>query len=172
MEHGQKEIKLMKGWQYLLSGIVLIALVIQLVPSELPSTEINNPGDLIESGIVSIEVAGLLRTSCYDCHSNETKFPWYSYVAPFSWLVAKDVKDARKELNFSVWQDYDMMEKLEKLDDISIEVKEGEMPMPIYTAIHTSAKLSDAQRQLIVQWAEDAMDSVVEEDEESGPEEG
>jgi hypothetical protein len=66
----------MKGWQYLLSGIVLIALVIQLVPSELPSTEINNPGDLIESGIVSIEVAGLLRTSCYDCHSNETKFPW------------------------------------------------------------------------------------------------
>jgi hypothetical protein len=172
MERGQKEIKLMKGWQYLLSGIVLIALVIQLVPSELPSTEINNPGDLIESGIVSIEVAGLLRTSCYDCHSNETKFPWYSYVAPFSWLIAKDVKDARKELNFSVWHDYDMLEKLKKLDDISIEVKEGEMPMPIYTAIHTSAKLSDAQRQLIVQWAEDAMDSVVEEDEESGPEEG
>jgi hypothetical protein len=172
MERGQKEIKLMKGWQYLLSGIVLIALVIQLVPSELPSTEINNPGDLIESGIVSIEVAGLLRTSCYDCHSNETKFPWYSYVAPFSWLIAKDVKDARKELNFSVWHDYDMVEKLKKLDDISIEVKEGEMPMPIYTAIHTSAKLSDAQRQLIVQWAEDAMDSVVEEDEESGPEEG
>jgi hypothetical protein len=82
------------------------------------------------------------------------------------------VKDARKELNFSVWHDYDMVEKLKKLDDISIEVKEGEMPMPIYTAIHTSAKLSDAQRQLIVQWAEDAMDSVVEEDEESGPEEG
>lgn len=162
----------MKGWKYVLSGVILIGLAIQFVPNELPPTENNNPGDLIESGIVSLEIAGLLKTSCYDCHSNETKFPWYSYVAPFSWLIAKDVNDARKELNFSVWRDYDMMKKLEKLDDISIEVKEGEMPMSIYTAIHTSAKLSDVQRQLIVKWAEDAMDIVVEEEGESEPEGG
>lgn len=157
----------MRVWQYLLGGFVLIGLAIQFVPNELPSTEMNNPGDLIGSGIISQEVAGMLKTSCYDCHSNETVYPWYSNVAPFSWLVAKDVREAREELNFSTWLEYDMMEKLEKLDDISIEVKEGEMPMGIYTAIHTSAKLDEAQRQLIVEWAEAAMDVVVEEEEET-----
>ena len=157
----------MKVWQYGLGGLAVIALAIQLVPNELPAVEATNPGDLIGSGIVSEEIAGMLKTTCYDCHSNETKYPWYSYVAPFSWLVAKDVREAREELNFSTWQNYEMLEKLEKLDDISIEVKEGEMPMGIYTVIHSSAKLDDAQRQQIVEWAEATMDVVYEEEEES-----
>lgn len=155
----------MKTWKYLLGGLAVVGVAIQLVPNELPPVESNNPGDLIGSGMVSEDVAGMLKASCYDCHSNESKYPWYSSVAPASWLVAKDVREAREELNFSTWADYDMMEKLEKLDDISIEVKEGEMPMEIYTAIHTSAKLDDAQRQLIIAWAEATMDVVVEEEE-------
>lgn len=155
----------MKVWQYGLGGLAVIGLAIQLVPNELPAVEAANSGDLIGSGIVSEEISGILKTSCYDCHSNETKYPWYSYVAPVSWLVSKDVREGREELNFSTWQDYDMMEKLEKLDDIAIEVGEGEMPMGIYTAIHSSAKLDDAQRQLIVEWAEATMDVVVEEEE-------
>lgn len=155
----------MKVWQYLVGGIAVIGLAVQFIPNELPAVEPNNPGDLIGSGIVSEEISGILKTSCYDCHSNETQYPWYSNVAPVSWLVSKDVREAREELNFSTWQDYDMMEKLEKLDDIAIEVKEGEMPMGIYTVIHSSAKLDDAQRQLIIEWAEATMDVVVEEEE-------
>lgn len=155
----------MKVWQYLVGGIAVIGIAVQFVPNELPAVEPNNPGDLIGSGIVSEEISGILITSCYDCHSNETQYPWYSNVAPVSWLVSKDVREAREELNFSTWQDYDMMEKLEKLDDIAIEVKEGEMPLGIYTVIHSSAKLDDAQRQLIVEWAEATMDVVVEEEE-------
>ena len=155
----------MKVWQYLVGGIAVIGLAVQFVPNELPAVEANNPDDLIGSGIVSEEISGILKTSCYDCHSNETKYPWYSHVAPVSWLVSKDVREAREELNFSTWQAYDMMEKLEKLDDIAIEVKEGEMPLGIYTVIHSSAKLDDAQRQLIVEWAEATMDVVVEEEE-------
>ncbi|RIW14124.1 cytochrome C [Algoriphagus lacus] len=155
----------MKVWQYLVGGIAVIGIAVQFVPNELPAVESNNPGDLIGSGIVSEEISGILKTSCYDCHSNETQYPWYSNVAPVSWLVSKDVREAREELNFSTWQDYDMMEQLEKLDDIAIEVKEGEMPLGIYTVIHSSAKLDDAQRQLIVEWAEATMDVVVEEEE-------
>lgn len=155
----------MKTWQYLLGGLGVVLVALQFVPNELPAVETENPGDLIGTGIVSDEVAGMLKQSCYDCHSNTTNYPWYSHVAPFSWLVAKDVREAREELNFSTWTDYDMMEKLEKLDDISIEVSEGEMPMGIYTAIHSSAKLNETQIQQLVEWAETTMDLVVEEEE-------
>lgn len=156
----------MKTWHYLVGGIAVIGLAIQLVPNELPAVENSNPADLIGSGIVEGEVAGLLKTACYDCHSNETKYPWYSHVAPVSWLVAKDTREGREELNFSTWQEYDMMEKLKKLDDLVIEVKEGEMPMKIYTVIHSESRLTDAQRQLIITWAESTMDLVAEENEE------
>ena len=153
----------MKKRYYILGGLVALLIASQLIPNELPDVETSNPGDIMGSGLVSQDVSILLKKSCYSCHSNETQYPWYSHVAPSSWLVARDVRAARKELNFSMWQDYDMMEKLEKLDDISIEVGEGEMPLPIYTLMHPSAKLDDKQREFIVAWAEATMDVVAEE---------
>jgi hypothetical protein len=155
----------MKLWHYLLGGLALVFLGIQFVPNELPVVETNNPGDIIQSGLVSQDVTALLKKSCYDCHSNESVYPWYSHIAPSSWLVAKDIREAREELNFSEWDNYDMMKKLGLLDDISIAVSEGEMPLGIYLLMHPSAKIDDAQRELIIAWAEDAMDLLVEEDE-------
>jgi hypothetical protein len=156
----------MKLWQYLLGGLGIVLIGIQFVPNELPPVETNNTEDIIKSGLVSQDVAAILRKSCYDCHSNETVYPWYSHIAPSSWLVAKDIREGREELNFSEWENYDMMKKLGLLDDISIAVREGEMPMKIYLPLHPSAKLDDAQRDLIIAWAEDAMDILVEEDDE------
>jgi hypothetical protein len=142
-----------------------VLIIIQFIPSDLPQTSSDNPGDITKSGLVSQDVARLLKTSCYNCHSNETKYPWYSYVAPVSWLVVRDVRVGRDELNFSQWQDYDQRRMLRKLDDITSEVGEGRMPMGIYTIMHPSAKLDDAQRMLIVAWAEATMDSLAEEEE-------
>lgn len=156
----------MKRWNYLLGGLALVFLGAQLVPNNLPAVETDNPGDLIANGIVSGDVSILIKKSCYNCHSNETEYPWYSHVAPASWLVAYDIREARKELNFSTWQDLDMMDRLEKLDDIAIEVGDGRMPLGIYTLMHPTAKLDDAQRQLIVAWAEATMDVVAEEEDE------
>ncbi len=156
----------MKWGLYLLGGLTVILIGIQFVPNELPTVETTNPEDIISSGIVSEDIAALIKNSCYSCHSNETVYPWYSYVAPSSWLVAKDVREGREELNFSNWQDYDMIDKLEKLDDIAIEVGEGTMPMGIYTLMHPSANLDDERRERIVAWAEDAMDVVLEEEED------
>ena len=152
----------MKWGTYLLGLLALLLLGIQLVPNELPEVHIYNSGDLIQSGLVSEDVAALLKTACYDCHSNETQFPWYAKVAPSSWLVAKDVKEGRESLNFSHWEDLNLMQQLGKLDDIAIEVDEGRMPMDIYVKMHREAKLTDAQRRLIVAWAEDTMDRLVE----------
>ena len=156
----------MKRWRYILGGLALVITGIQLIPTELPATSTDNPGDIIKSGLVSQDVAILLKTSCYSCHSNETKYPWYAHVAPSSWLIARDVHEGREELNFSRWQDYDVSKILGKLDDITAEVGEGRMPMGIYTIMHPSAKLDDAQRKLIVRWAEATMDSAAEDEED------
>jgi Haem-binding domain len=155
----------MKRWHNILGGFALVLIIIQFIPSDLPQTSSDNPGDVTKSGLVSQDVARLLKTSCYSCHSNETKYPWYSYVAPVSWLVVRDVRVGRDELNFSQWQDYDQRRMLRKLDDITSEVGEGRMPMGIYTIMHPSAKLDDVQRELIVAWAEATMDSLAEEEE-------
>ncbi len=99
------------------------------------------------------EVAKVLRKSCYDCHSNETTWPWYSKVAPVSWLVTRDVNEGRKELNFSEWQSFADKRKDKKFEEIADEVGEGEMPMAIYLPMHPEAKLSDAEKTLLVEWA-------------------
>ena len=156
----------MKLWQYVLLGLGVVFIGIQFVPNELPAVQADNPGDIVLNGLATEEISAMLKTSCYACHSNETVYPWYSYVAPSSWLVAKDVREAREEVNFSTWQEYDMMDKLGILDDIAIEVKEGRMPMDIYTLMHPSGKLDDAQRAKIVTWAEETMDIVAEEEDE------
>ncbi|MBL7862167.1 MAG: heme-binding domain-containing protein [Cyclobacteriaceae bacterium] len=153
----------MKRWHYILGGVGLLFLGIQLIPTDLPPVVSDNPGDIMRTSLVNQDVAALLKTSCYSCHSNETTYPWYSHVAPASWLVARDVREGRDELNFSIWQDYDPDDILGILDDISVEVGEGRMPMKIYTFMHPSASLDDAQREKIVAWAEAAMDTVAEE---------
>lgn len=155
---------MIKRRHYLLGGPVLLLLAIQIVPNKLPPVVAANPGDIIQSGIVNEEVASMLKVSCYNCHSNETVYPWYSYVAPSSWLVAKDVREAREELNFSEWQNIEMIDQLGKLDDIYQEVESGKMPLGIYTLVHSSAKLDEAQRQSIITWAEETMDIIAEEE--------
>lgn len=156
----------MKKRRHLIGGLALLLLLIQLIPSGLPPAEKESAGDIIKSGLVSQELAPLLKTSCYNCHSNETRYPWYGYVAPASWLIAYDVKKGREELNFSTWQDYDSNRMVSKLDDIAEEVGEGHMPKSIYTLMHPSARLSDEQRALIVAWTETAMDELVAEEED------
>lgn len=104
-------------------------------------------------------VRSLLRKACYDCHSNETIWPWYSGIAPFSWLVTNDVREARRHLNFSEWGGYDSDTRLYKLKGIAEEVREGEMPLWYYSIVHKGARLDAAERDRILSWAEAASQS-------------
>jgi len=137
--------------------LILLALVIiiQFVPADLPEVISDNPNDLFANNEVPENIENLIRTTCYDCHSNETVYPWYSYVAPVSFLISKDTREGRHHLNFSEWEKMDAIEKSEALDDIAEEVEEGEMPMKIYPIMHSDAKLSDADRNAIEEWAEE-----------------
>lgn len=99
------------------------------------------------------EVAAILRRACYDCHSHETVWPWYSRVAPASWLLEHDVLDGRKHLNFSKWSGYDARRREHKLEEIVELTAAEEMPPWFYLPLHSEAKLSDADRAVLAKWA-------------------
>jgi hypothetical protein len=102
---------------------------------------------------VPADVQKILARSCNDCHSNQTVWPWYSHVAPVSWLVADDVNHGRSHLNFSTWGDYDLAERASLLKEVCEEVSQGKMPLPIYTRVHNGAKVSNEEARSVCNWA-------------------
>lgn len=98
------------------------------------------------------EVTAVLRRACYDCHSHETVWPWYSGVAPVSWLVAHDVDEGREKLNFSTWGAYDRRRKVKKLKETAEQVTEGEMPPWYFTLMHPDARLGTRDEELLLAW--------------------
>lgn len=136
-----------RRWKW--AGIVALVLVasIQFVPVDRrnpPVTgEIQVPDD----------VKAVLRRACWDCHSNETHWPWYSYVAPISWRVAGHVHDGRKELNFSEWASFPPGRQHKKRQQVWDEVREGKMPLSDYLWLHPGAALTDADRAVLAAWS-------------------
>lgn len=124
------------------AGVALAA--IQLVPVSRTNPPVTAPVQ------APPEVQAVLRRACFDCHSHETRWPAQAYVAPFSWLVAHDVEEGREELNFSAWDRVDRRKVARKLPK---EVGEGEMPPWFYVLAHPSARLTDAERRLLGDWA-------------------
>jgi hypothetical protein len=129
------------------AAVIAVAALIQLVPVKRDNppvkTEVAAP-----PGVKSI-----LERSCYDCHSNRTVWPWYSYVAPVSWLVANDVRGGRREVNFTDWPFFDQGEQEHILSHIVKQVQRRSMPLPIYLVMHPKARLTEADRQTLIDWA-------------------
>ena len=145
------------------AAVLLILFIgIQFIPNDMPENQDPAGSDLMAHVEVSTQVGEILRNSCYDCHSFETRYPWYSRVAPSSWLVAKDIREGREELNFSTWEEYPLRSQIGKLNAIAEEVESGEMPMSIYTLIHRRARLDEAQVAAILQWTEEATEKILE----------
>ncbi len=102
------------------------------------------------------EVRAVLQQSCYDCHSNQTVWPWYSRIAPFSWLVADDVREAREEMNFSTWTRMTPKEQTHYLREIRGEVEDGAMPPRLYLVPHPGSRLTADDRATLVAWTKSA----------------
>ena len=105
-------------------------------------------------------VRTIIERSCFDCHSNQTHWPWYSEVAPVSWFVADDVHEGREHLNFSEWGTYTQKRQIAKLEMIASEVDKGDMPMERYVWLHQKAALTGPDRDLLTGWAGDLSDSL------------
>ena len=100
------------------------------------------------------EVRRIFERSCYDCHSHETRWPWYAYVAPVSFLVHHDVVEAREHMNFSRWGSYDAAQRNDLFEEIAEEVREREMPLQIYLSLHAEAHLTNDERRILTDWAD------------------
>jgi hypothetical protein len=130
---------------------ILIALAVAFAVAQLIPVPRTNPS-VEQEPPMPAEVRTVLVKACYDCHSNETKWPWYSYVAPMSWLVAYDVKAGRKELNFSTWNTLRPGKGDKMLQEVWEVIEDGEMPLAIYTPAHPEARLTNAEKEIIRAW--------------------
>ena len=142
----------MKWWKWVLLVLAVAFVAIQVVRPSLANPPVDESKTIDASMQVPADVHAIFERSCIDCHSNKTVWPWYSHIAPVSWLLADDVKDGRKEMNFSEWGTYKDRRKARKLKEICEQVKEGEMPLWFYIPLHPSAKLSDADRARLCEW--------------------
>jgi hypothetical protein len=134
----------------IVAGVVLMLCVVQALRFEASNPPVE--GDVhAPSGIDTA-----LRSACYDCHSDETRWPWYASLAPISWLVHRDVSEGRRRLNFSRWSAYaaDPGTRSEKLDHIRQRLLRGDMPPWHYTALHPSARWTALQREEVRRWVD------------------
>ncbi len=130
---------------------VLAGVGILLLGAQLVRPAADNP-PVADDVAAPPPVDGILRRACYDCHSNETSWPWYASMAPLSWLVAHDVREGREEVNFSTWNAYDARARRKKLAKSAAEVSEGKMPPWYYLLVHPEARLGEAERTALRAW--------------------
>lgn len=156
----------MKIWiKRVLIGLAVVLILMQFWPTDRPETIIDNPNDIHQEIVINSEVSNLLKAACYDCHSTEITYPWYSNVAPVSFWINDHIEDGSKHLNFSEWATYTAKRKRHKLEEVFEEVEEGEMPLESYTWLHSEAQLTQEQVDLLVNWAKSEMEKINVEDE-------
>ena len=140
----------------IIAVVLLVAFVgIQFIPTSRNQSEEVPPTDFMLVKNVPREVKSILTVSCYDCHSNNTHYPWYQKVQPVSWYLEGHIEDGKEELNFSDFGSYsDRMQKA-KMRSIISQVEDGKMPLPSYTLLHPEAELTAEEKQLLVKWIEE-----------------
>ncbi len=149
----------------LLSRVGLIAVLlfaaIQLYRPDRSNPPFDPAQALETGGRAPADVTAILERSCYDCHSSRTRWPWYSNIAPMSWLIADDVSEARKKMDFSRWTTYPPKLMSRKLTGINDEVMKGDMPLKQYLMLHSDAKLTDSDKMVLGDWATAEADRVL-----------
>lgn len=144
-----------RSFTRIFSAGILIFLIMQVIQpvrnidyGQVPSSDISKVYQIPEN------VQSILRTSCYDCHSNSTDYPVYGYIQPFSFFLENHIREGKKELNFNEWGHYSQRKQSNKLDAVENQIKQRKMPLSSYLYLHHDAKLSDEKIKEIVDWIE------------------
>lgn len=153
----------MKNWskkkKVFVALLVLVFAAQAIQPSKNNGTP-HGPADLTAAVHVPPSVVSILKRSCYDCHSNQTTYPWYDHLTPVNWWVASHVNDGKEDLNFTIFKEYPKAEQFELLEEIAQSVETDEMPLSSYLMLHTKARLSAEEKRLIATWARTTMDDI------------
>ncbi len=140
--------------------LLLAFIVIQFIrPAKNKAEGISN-NDITKLYAVPADVQSILKTSCYDCHSNNTVYPWYAQVQPVAWWLNNHIQDGKRGLNFSEFASYRIGKQYRRLDDISKQIKENEMPLDTYLWIHKGAILTDQQKLTLSNWVVAVRDTI------------
>jgi hypothetical protein len=139
----------------ILLGLLSLFILIQFFrPSRNLSTA-PEPDEIFSHYPASESIKAMIKTSCYDCHSNNTRYPWYAGIQPLAWWIDHHIEEGKGELNFSDFTAFNIRYKSHKLDEIMEVINEREMPLKSYLITHSGARLTDAQRKEIVKWADE-----------------
>ena len=136
---------------------ILLAVLVLFVIAQFFGIDKNNPPTDMAKDFITIEkppqaIATMLKNVCYDCHSNETKYPWYTNIAPVSWWIKGHIDEGREHLNYSEWATYKEKKKSHKFEEMAELVEATEMPFITYVIMHPEAKMSTEERKELVDW--------------------
>jgi hypothetical protein len=137
-------------------GIALIA--IQFIHPAANKSDQELATDISKTVTIPANVQAILKNACYDCHSNNTVYPWYSNFQPMAWFMAGHIKEAKEKLNFSEFGSYSPRRQISKLDGIANSIKDDIMPLSSYKLMHKSANLSADEKALLINWAQQSKD--------------
>ncbi len=141
--------KIVKIMKKILLFIVAVLVIIQFFR---PDKNTSNEVSINKITDVPPHIEQILKTSCYDCHSNNTVYPWYSNIAPVSWIIANHVNDGKKHVNFDEWKTYNDNQRKHNIHDLEEVIMENSMPMSSYTILHKNAVLSDKDKKDLLEW--------------------
>lgn len=139
----------------ILIGLLVVLVVIQFIRPERNISELPSQNDIRVHYSVPANVESVLKRACYDCHSNNTNYPWYANIQPVLWWLQDHIEEGKEELNFSEFATYSAKKADHKLDEVIEMVEEEEMPLESYTYIHKDAVLSSSEKKLLMDWAAD-----------------
>lgn len=146
----------------LLVALLAVLVTMQFLQPDKNRSNTAHTADLVVHIHTPSNVERILKTSCYDCHSNNTHYPWYSNIQPIGWILARHIKQGKKELNFNEFQTYSKRRQVSKLKSVQNTIKDGSMPLNSYTLLHNDAKLSESDKALILNWAGTVIDSLLQ----------
>jgi hypothetical protein len=140
--------------------LLLAFVVIQFFRPDRNISKGDLPGAIAKQVPVPADVQALLKNACYDCHSKNTRYPWYVNVQPVAWFMSDHIREGKKELNFDEFGTYSARRQLSKLKAIAGSIKDGSMPLASYKFIHKGARISVAEKEIIISWALHTRDSL------------
>ena len=141
-----------KNFKIVFYLLILLLVLIQFFPSIINESGKKETTDFFEVYPAPKQIISKIKESCYDCHSNHTRYPWYNKIQPIAFLLQDHIEEAKEELNFSEFANYSKRKKKSKLKSISNEIKDDKMPLWTYTLMHKDAKFSKEEKVEIVKW--------------------
>ena len=150
----------MKNVKIIIIILLVAIVVIQFIPVDRNQSDNVPKTDFMLVNDVPSDIKNKLQVSCYDCHSNNTQYPWYNKVQPVAWFLEGHIKEGKAELNFNEWDSLSNRRKKSKLSSIIKQIESGEMPLTSYTLIHKEAIFSEEETQKVVKYMENLKDSL------------